>query len=181
MLTAKAIVTTTPEVVRWLSLLRQTSFPASSVWQITPGAHVAVGVIVGVQVIVFPLLTEQTLVVTMFVTEHTKLDVVLPVVSLAAVTDAFEALVVEDAVDESLLEVAAAVVAAAEVVVASAVEGAVVDAAALVVLASVDFAVVFSLSVLVSWSLAVSSAVVFPPFFVAEVVSSSSALLFSSP
>jgi hypothetical protein len=182
--TTKMIVTTTPDVVSLLTFSRQTLLPASSFWQITPGAQVALGVIVGVQPIVDPLVTEQTLVVTIFVTEHTRLVVVFPVVSLAAVTDAVvESLVVEDGVEavvESSVEVEAAAVEAAAVVEASAVEGAVVVSAAAVVLVAL---VVFStLSVLVCWScVAVSPAVVFPPFFAAEVVSVLSCLLLSSP
>lgn len=185
--TTKMIVTTTPEVVSLLTFSRQTLLPASSFWQITPGAQVALGVIVGVQPIVFPpLVVEQTLVVTIFVTEHTRLVVVFPVVSLAAFADAVvESLVVEDGVEavvESSVEVEAAAVDAAAVVVAAAEEGAVVVSAALVVLSSDDLVVFSTFSVLVCWSsVAVFSAVVFPPFFAAEVVSVSSCLLLSSP
>ena len=130
---AKTQATTTPEVVRWLSLSMQIGLPARSVWQSTPGAQLAEGVIVGVQEKVEPWLTEQYDVVTMFVTKQ-AIDVVLEPVVVAVVVglvvDVWELEVVDGTVVEDGGEAEEVVFASVVVVFGSTVEVGVVEVAA---------------------------------------------------
>ena len=148
---AKTMMTTSPEMVRWLSFFMQTGSPAAFVEHKLPAAQVPIAVIVGVQPSVFPFDTEQTDVETMFVVEQRSEPVVIAdEEELLVVLDVLDAVELSLVVDEAVVAVMEAVEEAAadeaedsDVVVASVLEGAVVEAAAAAdfVVSSVDFAV----------------------------------------
>ena len=83
--TPNAMATIRPEVVRLSSRLRQTGLPLLSSMQITPGAQVAEGMTVSLQFTFLRETISHASVVTMLVTEHSSLLVVLAPVWLWAV------------------------------------------------------------------------------------------------
>jgi hypothetical protein len=132
-----------PEVVSGTSRFMQTLAPIVGKHN-NPAAHVAVVIVVGVQVLLFPVV-EHAEVVMKFVVEQTR-----PVEELPVVVE-LDALAVEDALLLDVEEAVVAVVAEVVVAVGEVDESFVVDAAVLegaVVLAAfkvaLDFAVVLS-------------------------------------
>jgi hypothetical protein len=139
----KTIDTIMPEVVSGTSRFMQTLAPIVGKHN-NPAAHVAVVIVVGVQVLLFPVV-EHAEVVMNFVVEQTRPVEELPVV------DELDELVVEDALLLDVEEAVVAEVAEVEVAVGEVDESFVVEAAVLegaVVLAAfevaLDFAVVLS-------------------------------------
>jgi len=147
----KAMVTTSPEVVRVLFFFMQVAGVATELAkQRKPGAQEPMAVTVGMQLCVFPAETKHIDVDFVVVTEHNRVPVVIAavvavVVEAVVVLEVVLSLVVEEAV---VLEavVLSEVVVLSVVVLAAALEGVVVVLAVVlaVVAALVVFAVVFA-------------------------------------
>jgi hypothetical protein len=149
---AKAMVTTSPEVVRLLSFFMQVAGVAAELAkQRRPGAQELMAVTVGMQLCVFPAEMKHIEVDFVVVTEHNRVPVVIAsvvavVVAAVVVLEVVLSLVVEETVVLEEAVVLSEVVVLSAVVLAAALEGVVVVFAVVlaVVSALVVFAVVFA-------------------------------------